>query len=127
MKKMHSQVEIFLDDLEIIGLLKDIPPMPGMNDLQILRYMDQESKAKNLIACIRYEHYVYTLIKFDTEGYKEEYDRGLVLFRSHPLYAHEHIELLELQAAKGKGFSQQTFDGAKAQLTEFRNQAILHY
>jgi hypothetical protein len=103
---MESQfnVDLYLDDWEIIDVLRPIPPLPEAKNKNILKFLQEDTSQKNMGCTILYEGKVYTLLKFDKDKYVEETEAGLVLMVSEPIHAGMQAQMIAQFKEMGGSF-----------------------
>ena len=106
--KKFGNVNIYIDDEEIIDVLKDLPPSEEFDNMNILKFMQEKTKKSDFGGVIFYNKIAYTIYKFDKELIAPE-DAGLLMTSSDTKYAIEQLNIWNNFKSTGMSFSEKVF------------------
>jgi hypothetical protein len=112
-----KNLEIYIDDNEIIDVLKDLPKMEDFDNLNILSFIQNRTVDADFGTVIGIKNRLYTVYKFDKKHFGPK-DAGLLLTVSDEKYAAEHIEYWSINKNSGMKFSDKIFDTLMVMLSD---------
>lgn len=104
-----GKVDLYLDDFEIVDILKDIPNQQELGNKSILQFLEQDAVDNNIAIVCGYNDVIYTIYKLDKKYFPEE-DAGLVMTVSDKKYCLEQLTIWENLKSNGLEISESLFE-----------------
>ncbi len=103
-----GNVNVYIDDEEIIDVLKDLPPIESLDNMNILKFMQEKTKKSDFGGVIFSQKTAYTIYKFDKDLIAPK-EAGLIMTSSDVKYSIEQLEIWNSFKSTGMSFSEKIF------------------
>ena len=111
-----GNVSLYLDDLEIVDILSEVPSPEGLSNKSILKFIEEDTIDNDFGTICFHSDLIYTIYKFDKKLHPVE-DAGLIMTVSNKIYSLEQLHIWKGFKSKGTDFSAKIFEMIENYLT----------
>ncbi|MBU1373840.1 MAG: hypothetical protein KJ712_06410 [Bacteroidetes bacterium] len=111
-----GNVSLYLDDLEIVDILSEVPSPEGLSNKSILKFIEEDTIDNDFGTICFHSDLIYTIYKFDKKFHPVE-DAGLIMTVSNKIYSLEQLHIWKGFKSKGTDFSAKIFEMIENYLT----------
>ena len=104
-----GNVSLYLDDLEIVDILSEVPSPEGLSNKSILKFIEEDTIDNDFGTICFHSDLIYTIYKFDKKFHPVE-DAGLIMTVSNKIYSLEQLHIWKGFKSKGTDFSAKIFE-----------------